>query len=110
MKRIFIKAKAGGKNIGYLEGGVFVQNCNGQSVFRDKVGKGMSEYAHFQLEALHCRTWRLIWWETKQVREFPFGKIRGYGAEPVKNLGEKQYFVPLADMTDKVPILQHKFI
>ena len=110
MNRIPIKAKAGERPIGYLEGGVFVQYCKGQSVFRDKVGKGMSEYCHFQLEALHCRTWRLIWRETKQVKEFPFAKIRPYGAETVKNLGEKQFFVPLADMTDTVPVLQRKFI
>ena len=95
--------------VGRMDGRVFVQEITARHIFRQEQAKGMDKFVHRELKG-RCDTWRLIFQDTKQVLEIPFGEIEKVKLTRLGRGAGEQYLVPLARFQEIRAIMQTKLI
>lgn len=101
---------AGGRPIGKFVDGVFIQKVTARHIFRELNAKGIDVEVHAMLKARGCWLWRLDFTDTLQVLSIPFEKIEIVGVKKQFNGAGVQFFVNLAEFTEKRPVIQARLL
>jgi len=104
MERVWV----GGKVVGFLDGGVFIQNVTARHIYRRENAKGI-DYSLFLSLQGRCHRWELRFKDTGRVLSLPFEVIEQVALRVDTGAG-LQLLVPLSAFKEERGEIQPRLL